>query len=79
MDSEQTPLVSSKSSQKDPDAKWDEDQIVWDREELEKINRRRVNEEIIPIIVRYEQSSLGIRAHEKMTYIKCLQSCFYPN
>jgi hypothetical protein len=71
--------VSSESSSVDPDDKWDEDRIVWDREELVEINKKRKKENVIPILVRYPQSNLGIRANEKMTISKCLYSMLQPH
>ena len=72
MDSEGQPLVSSESSELDQDAKWDDDRLVWDKEELEKINKRRTKDNVIPILLRNEHQNLGIRANEHMTWTKCL-------
>lgn len=63
MDNEEQPLVSSESSEPIPDDKWDEDKVVWSKAELERINKRRLREDRLAIIVRYEQATLGIRAH----------------
>lgn len=55
MDSEGQPLVSSESSVVDQDVKWDDDRIVWDKEELEKINKRRTKDNVIPILLRNDK------------------------
>jgi len=77
-DEEKQLLDSSKSSDFDPDGKWDDDQFIWDKKELSGINKRRVRDDVIPVVLRYEQANLGIRAHPDLTWWMCVKSLIMP-
>lgn len=42
------------------------------------INKRRLRKDLIPILLRHDHSTLGIRANENMTWLKCLYSMVLP-
>jgi len=41
---------SSETSQASVGSRWDEDKFVWDKEDLDKINKLRTNKNAIPIV-----------------------------
>ena len=57
---------------------WDADKYIWDRDELESINKRRDKKEVIPKVLRNPESHFGIRANEDLTAFMCLKSVFIP-
>ena len=61
--------------------KWNEERFVWDLSELEYINKKRGKQGLdkIEIIKKHEEVNLGIRAHEDMSFGKCLKSIFMPH
>lgn len=60
-------------------SEWDEERLVYDLEQLEKINDMRRNKEAIPIVRRNPYQTKGIRAHPELGPVKCLKSLIYPN
>jgi len=58
--------------------KWDDDKYIWDRKELEDINKARSKEDVLPKILRNPNYQFGIRSHPEMTPWKCIKSMFVP-
>lgn len=61
-----------------PEYDFDEDRDIWDKEELNRVNRMRKNEDAIPIVVRDKQQPFGLRAHPEMTYGRTTLTIFKP-
>jgi len=77
-DEEKELLDSSKSSVADPAGKWDDDKFIWDKKDLIGVNKRRLMQDVIPYVLRYEEANLGIRAHPNLSWTMCLKSLFMP-
>ena len=62
--------------------RWEGDKFIWDKEELTQANKKRSKkQELVPIKRLdegdYEQT-IGIRAHDDLTWKKCLKSLIVP-
>lgn len=57
---------------------YDEEKFIWDKRELDEINKRRKNADAIPVVSRDRYSEYGIRAHSDMTFGKCCYSLILP-
>lgn len=57
---------------------YDEEKFIWDKRELDEINKRRKNSDAIPVVLRDRYSEYGIRAHSDMTFGKCCYSLILP-
>ena len=57
---------------------YDEDKFIWDKRELDEINKRRKNSDKIPIVYRDKHSEFGIRANSNMSFGKCCYSLILP-
>ena len=42
---------------------YDEDKFIWDKRELDEINKRRKNADKIPVVYRDRDAEFGLRAH----------------
>ena len=57
---------------------YDEDKFIWDKRELDEINKRRKNADKIPVVYRDRYNEFGIRANPDMTFGKCCYSLILP-
>jgi hypothetical protein len=57
---------------------YDDDKFIWDQRELDEINKRRKNNDKIPIVYRDKNSEYGIRANQNMNFAKCCYSLILP-
>lgn len=57
---------------------WDDEKYIWDRKDLERVNRRRLNKDAIPVVLRDDRVTMGIRAHPDMNYGRTTCSIFNP-
>ena len=57
---------------------FDEDKFIWDKRELDEINKRRKTADKIPVVYRDRYSEFGIRANPNMTFAKCCYSLILP-
>jgi hypothetical protein len=57
---------------------WDDKKYIWDREELEDINKKRDKDEMLPKILRNKDSFFGIRSNQDLTPFMCFKSMFIP-
>tara|TARA_B110001450_G_scaffold243766_1_gene255278 strand:+ start:24 stop:680 length:657 start_codon:yes stop_codon:yes gene_type:complete len=86
MDPEKNPdesiyAASSQSEAVDFDKsteEWDKEKYIWDRDDLEAINKKRDVEEVMPAIYRNKDSYFGIRSNEDLTAWMCFKSVFVP-
>lgn len=57
---------------------YDDDKFIWDKRELDELNKRRKNADKIPAVYRDKYSEFGIRAHPMMSFGKCCYSLILP-
>jgi len=57
---------------------WDKEKYIWDRDDLEELNKRRDVKEVMPSIYRNKDSYFGIRSNEDLTAWMCFKSVFVP-
>lgn len=76
-ESQFAPSSQSATVLSEPD-EWDDDKYVWDKKELEDINKKRDIKDVLPIILRHPDSMYGIRSYPEMTPWICLKSVFVP-
>lgn len=51
-----------------PEYAFDDDKDVWDKAELQKLNKMRAAKDTIPVVIRDELQPYGLRAHPRMTF-----------
>jgi hypothetical protein len=77
--SESSKLNSSKEKMNEEERKaYFEDKFIWDKQEVVDINKKRMNINVIPMVFRYKEQNLGIRAHRNMGVGKCFLSLVMP-
>ena len=60
-------------------SEWNEDKFVWDKNDLEKVNKLRENRDVMPLVVRNDYQIYGVRAHGDMGVGKSMTSIFMPH
>ena len=58
---------------------WSEDKFVWDKQDLEKVNKLRENKDVMPLVVRNKYQIYGVRAHGDMGTTKSAMTIFMPH